>query len=80
MFIDIPFNHIFKPRQRSSMRHVLGLCTVLVIPLSQEPIDGSRQTWVMYVSWRANKIIRFWGSEVKGQRARYAMDLFFEEL
>ena len=27
-----------------------------------------RQTYVMYVTCRANELIRFWGHEVKGQK------------
>ena len=30
----------------------------------------SCQTLVMYVSCRANELIRFWGHEVKGQRSQ----------
>ena len=30
----------------------------------------SCQTLVMYVSWKANELIRFWGHEVKGQRSQ----------
>ena len=34
-------------------------------------LTDSYQTWYMYVSWKANDLIRFWGHEVKGHRAHY---------
>ena len=42
----------------------------LVIALSEEPMMDSCQTLVMYVSCRADELIRFWYHEVKGQRSQ----------
>ena len=38
--------------------------------ITKNPLMDSRQTWVMYVSCRANELIRFWGHEIQGQRSQ----------
>ena len=37
----------------------------------KNPLMDSCQTLVMYVSCRADELMRFWGHEVKGHRAHY---------
>ena len=78
------FFHVFMPPLRSSRRHyVFGLSvrpSVRTSVRTYVPFLWSRylknrlmdscQTLVMYVSCRADELIRFWGHEVKGQRSQ----------
>ena len=66
MFSGCPSVRTSVPSVRTSVR------PVLVIALSEEPIDGIPcQTLVMYVSCRANELIRFLGSIGQRSQAHY---------